>query len=189
MKHFPASALIFFLGLSAAQAASEAHGHDEAGIPTSLIFSGINFFILVGILIYFLKRPIKEFFASRSTLIRTTIEQAQDLKANAEKRFAEYEGRLKSIDRERRELIASLKEGGELEKRRLVETARRQAEMLRDTQQKFISQELRKAKEELKKEAVVIAAELAEKLLRENLTPEDQNRLVGQYVERMEKLA
>jgi F-type H+-transporting ATPase subunit b len=111
------------------------------------------------------------------------------LKANAEKRFAEYEGRLKSIDRERRELIASLKEGGELEKRRLVETARRQAEMLRDTQQKFISQELRKAKEELKKEAVVIAAELAEKLLRENLTPEDQNRLVGQYVERMEKLA
>lgn len=176
------------LAASPAWAAAEAHGHDE-GIPKSLIFAGINFAILVAALVYFLKKPAKEFFASRSTLIRTTLEQTKALKDNAEKKYAEYEKRLKDIDREMKAMIDGLKHDGELEKQRLVANAKRQVENLRDTQQKVLSQEMRKAKEELKQEAINLASEMAEKLIRDNLNQDDQSRLVDQYLEKMEKLA
>jgi len=170
--------------------AAEAHGAGhETGIPFSVVFSIINFTILVALLFYFLRKPAKEYFASRATLIRTRIQQAEELKSHAVKKYAEYEGRLKSIDRETQDLIANLKHDGELEKRRLLETAEKQSVQLRETQEKIIGQELRKAKEELKQEAINLASEMAEKLVRENMTPDDQNRLIGEYLERMEKLA
>jgi F-type H+-transporting ATPase subunit b len=163
-------------------------GEVEAGIPRSVFYAVINFAILVGILVYFLKKPTKEFFASRATLIRTTITQAQELKSNAERKYAEYERRLQSIDAERQELIASLKKDGELERGRIIQTAQEQVSSLKTTSEKIMAQELRKAKEELKRDAVILAAELAEKLIQENITPQDQGRIVEQYLEKMEKL-
>jgi len=174
---------------SALAAEGHGEGHHEEGIPFSMVFSGINFAILAGLLFYFLRKPAKDHFASRATLIRTRIQQAEELKSHAVQKYNEFESRLKSIDRETQDLIANLKHDGELEKRRLVEMAEKQSVQLRETQEKIIGQELRKAKEELKQEAINLASDMAEKLVRENMTPEDQNRVVGQYLDRMEKLA
>ncbi len=103
-----------------------AEGGHEEGPGMSLVYWGINFLILVGGLAFFLRKPVKEFFASRSTLIRKNIEEATQRRANAEQKYAEYEARLKSIEKEMQELIATLKKDGELEKRRLVEQAQHQ---------------------------------------------------------------
>ncbi|MDL1871987.1 ATP synthase F0 subunit B [Deltaproteobacteria bacterium PRO3] len=167
-------------------AASEG-GHD--GPSMALVYWSINFLILAGILLYFLRKPAKDFFASRATLIRTNIQQARDLKANAEKKYAEYEARLKSIEKEMNDLVVSLQKDGELERRRIVETATQQVATLKGNSERMLQQELRKAKEELKREAVNLATELAGELIRKNMTPEDQGRLVEQYLQKMEKLA
>ncbi len=175
-----------FLTAGALQAATEAHGKE--GIPRSLLFSGINFLILAGILVYFLRKPVRDFFASRATLIRTTMSQAQELKSNAARKYEEYEGRMKRIEQEMQALIEELKNDGELERRRLVESAKKQAAGLRETSQRVISQELRRAKEELKQEAIALAADLAEKLVRDNFSPQDQSRIIDQYLQRLERM-
>lgn len=174
------------LAASPLWAASEG-GHE--GPSMALVYWGINFLILAGILLYFLRKPAKDFFASRATLIRTNINQARDLKTNAEKKYAEYEARLKSIEKEMNDLVVSLQKDGELERRRIVETATQQVAAMKGNSERMLQQELRKAKEELKKEAVNLATELAGELIRKNLTPEDQGRLVEQYLQKMEKLA
>ncbi|MFO1463023.1 MAG: ATP synthase F0 subunit B [bacterium] len=166
-----------------------AEGGHEEGPGMSLVYWGINFLILVGGLAFFLRKPVKEFFASRSTLIRKNIEEATQRRGNAEQKYAEYEARLKSIEKEMQELIATLKKDGELEKRRLVEQAQHQVANLKTTSERILQQELRKAKEELKKEAVHLATDLAEELLRKNVTADDQGRIVDQYLQKMEKLA
>lgn len=168
--------------------AAEAEAHEE-GPTIKLVYWGINFLILAVGLLYFLRKPVKEFFASRATLIRENIEQARALKANAEKKYQDYENRLKSIEKEMQELIANLKKDGELEKRRMIESAAQQAANLKSNSERVLQQELRKAKEDLKKEAVSLATDLAEDLIRKNVTPEDQGRIVDQYLTKMEKLA
>lgn len=189
MRRYLATACLLWASLAAHPLWAASEGGHEEGPSMALVYWAINFAILVGGLLYFLRKPAKDFFASRSTLIRTNIDQARDLKANAEKKYAEYETRLKSIEKEMKELVASLQKDGELERRRIVEAAAQQVATLKNNGERMLQQELRKAKEELKKEAVTLATELAGDLIRKNMTPEDQGRLVDQYLQKMEKLA
>ncbi len=172
--------------LLAEEAAGEGGEHHGPGM--AVVYHAINFAILFGLLFYFLRKPAKEFFASRATLIRSNIEEAKQRKEEASKKYAEYERRLQSIEGEMQGLITGLKQDGELERKRLLETAEQQAASLQSNSERMLQQELRKAKEDLKREAVGLAGQLAEDLIRKNLTPEDQGRLVGQYLEKMENL-
>ena len=170
-------------------AASEAaEGGEHHGPGMAVVFHAINFAILVGLLFYFLRKPVKEFFASRSTLIRSNIDEAKSRKTEASQKYAQYEERLKSIEQEMQGLIQGLKQDGELERKRLLETAEHQAQALKSNSERMLQQELRKAKEDLKREAVGLAGQLAEELIRQNLSPEDQGRIVGQYLQKMENL-
>lgn len=164
-------------------------GAHEEGPSMALVYWGINFLILVGGLGFFLRKPVKEFFASRSALIRKSIEDARALKSTAERKYQEYDNRLKSIEKEMQDLVANLKKDGELEKRRLIENAQQQVANLKSNSERILQQELRKAKEELKKETVNLASELAEESLRKNLTPQDQNRIFEQSLHKMENLS
>lgn len=172
--------------LLAKEAAGE--GGEPHGPGMAVVYHAINFAILFSLLFYFLRKPTKEFFASRATLIRSNIEEAKQRKEEAAKKYAEYEQRLQSIEGEMQGLITGLQKDGELERKRLLETAEQQAASLQSNSERMLQQELRKAKEDLKREAVGLAGQLAEDLIRQNLTPEDQGRLVGQYLEKMEKL-
>ncbi|MDX1386988.1 MAG: ATP synthase F0 subunit B [bacterium] len=175
-------------GLSTAWAAEG--GGEHHGIPgKAVIFAVINFLILAILLGYLLRKPVKDFFASRAALIKQDIEESQNLRDRATEKYQEYDQRLKNIEAEMNALTAELKEAGELERKRIVEEAHERVSAMKDTSERVMAQELRRAKEELKRDAVVLAAELAEKLVRENITPEDQERIVKQYIDKMEHLS
>jgi F0F1-type ATP synthase membrane subunit b/b' len=50
-----------------------------------------------------------------------------------------------------------------------------------------VEQELRRARTMLRAEASELALELAERMLREELTADDRERLVAEFVERIER--
>jgi F-type H+-transporting ATPase subunit b len=129
--------------------AAEEGGHGEhEGVPVkAMIFAGVNFVILLFILGYFLRKPMKEFFASRAALIRKDIGDSEARKDQAEKKYKEYETRLAQIEKEMAALVAELKHDGQLEKERLVETAKYQIEALQQTSERIMGAELRRAKE------------------------------------------
>lgn len=167
-----------------------AAGGEEHGFPgKALIFAGINFLIFILILGYFLRKPMKEFFRSRAAVIGKDINESQKLKEEAERKYAEYEQRMKGIEAEMQHLITELKSDGQLERDRLLSTAEEQAEALKNTSERIMAQELRRAKEELKQEAVQLAADMAEDLLKKNITAEDQQRIVKQYIHKVEHLS
>ena len=102
------------------------------------------------------------------------------------KALAEVEDRLKMIDKEVEEIIASAKMSGEKEKVRLVEEGDKLKEKILEQAKTNIDFEVKQAKATIKKEAVEIAMELAEKKLREKLTKEEQLKLLEESVAKIE---
>lgn len=83
----------------AASAASEsADGHH--GIPWGhLIFpQAVNFAIFLGVLIFLLRKPVKEFFASKGKDFLDSVKKAEEVKANAERAHNEIQTRLRTLE-------------------------------------------------------------------------------------------
>ncbi len=181
------SLFAFSILLFAAAAFANEGGEAEPSLFKAYFWPVINFLILVAILVYAMKKgDIQGFFRKRTELIEQSIKEAREAKELAQKALAEVENRLKSIDKEVEEIIASAKLSGEKEKGRLVEEGDKLKEKILEQAKTNIDFEVKMAKATIKKEAVEIAMQLAEKKLREKLTKEEQLKLLEESVAKIE---
>ena len=74
----------------------EHHGLDWWSIGAA----AINFLILVYILVRMGKKPLQSFLVERRQTIEQEIAEASRLKKEAQEKHAEYEARLKALDKE-----------------------------------------------------------------------------------------
>src|SRR3989338_11119227 len=91
----------------------------------------LNFFIFLGILVFFLRKPLREFWEARSNRTRFEMEEAAKLRATEEERYRALQSRIASLEKEAAFLVSSLKEEGELEQTRLVAEGERYAAKLK----------------------------------------------------------
>jgi F-type H+-transporting ATPase subunit b len=171
-------------------ALASAGGHEvELESPFTLVMRLVNFLLLAGLLYYFLRKPVRNFLNQRQQGVKEALEEAQRAKAEAEARFKEMEKKLAQAHKEMEELKGMLLEQGRLEKERILANAQKEAEKIRKQAQLTAEQELKKARSMLRKEAVELAARIAEALLKERIDPRDHERLIQHYVESVGKTA
>ena len=189
LKSLGRAALPAVLSLGAAAAfASEGGGaHGGGGIPWGEVLKqAVNFAILAGVLVYFLRKPVSSFLAERSELLRKAIDDAAKARGEAAEKLSAVEARMGKLSGE----IAQMNE-------RMDAEARAEAEQIRKTYAAEIAgiraqveftgqQEIKKAREELRREASELSARAAEELVRRTLTPEDQERLVRENIQKIE---
>lgn len=181
------SLFTFHLLLFTAVAFANEGGEAEPSLFKAYLWPVINFIILIVLLTYAMKKAdIKGFFRKRTELIEQSLKEAKEAKELAQKALAAVEDRLKMIDKEVTEIIASAKLSGEKEKGRLVEEGDKLKEKILEQAKTNIDFEMKQAKATIKKEAVEIAMELAEKKLREKLTKEEQLKLLEESVAKIE---
>ncbi len=170
-----------------ASAAEEGGGHHGGGIPwVEILKQAINFVLLAGVLVYFLRKPLSSFLAERSELLRKAIDDAAKARAEAAEKLSSIESRTAKLGDEISLLNAKMDAEAGAEARRLQETAAVEISRIR-TQAEFAGeQEVKKAREELRREASLLAAHAAEELVRKTLSPEDQERLVRENLEKIE---
>src|SRR4030095_13843196 len=130
------------------QAAEEAHG--AVNWLKDVVFPWVNFLILFFLLLFLLRRPLKDFLLSRSKNLAQSIEAHAHEKQEAEAKALNYERRLKNIEEEMEDLIAVLKKEGELVRGKIVQEAEESSERIREMTERIGRQEVRKAKERLK---------------------------------------
>lgn len=163
-----------------------AFGAEEEAAHPSLfkeyIWKIINFGILFFILYKFGKKPIQSFLKQRSEIIEKTLKEAKEAKELAEKALREVDVRLKEKDKEIQEILSVSRRSGETERENLIEQGNRLREKILEQAKANIAYELKHAKEAIKAEAAEIAIELAEKKLKEKLTKEEQERLLGESI-------
>lgn len=161
------------------------HEFLEAGIHWSLI----NFAIFVGLLFFFLRKPVKEFWASREGQIRFEIEASERLSREAKAQNDELKKTISGLETEAKNLTLSLEREGEMEKKQIMDEGQRRSERLKQDSVRIMDQESRKAREVLKEQVANLALETAEKLIQENIQAQDQQRLSEQYIAAVERQA
>ncbi|HXK24873.1 MAG TPA: ATP synthase F0 subunit B [Myxococcota bacterium] len=176
---------IVWLALAASPAL--AAGGEEHGGGEGLLWPLLNFALLVGVLFYLTRKPIQAFFAERRRNIQSELGQAAELQRQAEERHAKWQRRLVDIERELDEIRRLGRERAEAEREQILADARESAARIERTARSAIEQELRRARETLRDEASNLAVDLASGLLRERVTDADRDRLLDEFIARVEQ--
>jgi F-type H+-transporting ATPase subunit b len=152
----------------------------------SLFYPTLNILLLLAVLLYFARKPMQTFFADRRSVIETEIADAAELQRRAEQRYAQWHRKLVDLDEELETIRRTARERAEAERARILEDAQVSADRIRSDASLAIEQELRRAKERLREEAADLAVELADGMLRQRVTSEDRERLIDEFIARVE---
>ncbi len=176
--------ILLLLLLFAGTAFASAEGAEGGGSWSSwmLLWRVINTAALIGLLVYFLKKPMVNFFSERHAQIQKDLEDAKEQRDRAERTIAEYEKKIGEMGRELDKMRDELRKAAGVESEKVVSNADRMAASMVESAKVAAEQEVRKAKMILKNEAVGLAVELAESLIREKINEDDRKRIVEEYL-------
>jgi F-type H+-transporting ATPase subunit b len=181
------AAVLLVLVLPAIALGVESEGEHGGGgglisVDKSLIVQFINFFILLFILQRLLYKPFLAKMEERTAAIKTSLEQAQAVRAEAIRAQQENETRLRQAYAEAAAIREqALREAAE-ESRKHVEAAQGQARRLVDETKAQLDAEVRRAREELRREVSDLSIAVAEKLMRRSLRDDDHRRIVAEAI-------
>jgi len=181
-----AAALLCEPALAADAAGDHGHGSPDWAY---LAYHSIGLFVLLGVIAYYTREPLKNFLADRSAGIRRQIEDAEAALATARTESAELRARLSSATREHKEFVRAVAEQAEAERALALERARQAAERVREESRRAADQEIARARRELQDEAAQLATAIAAEILSQGITPDDDRRLLGEFVEQIGRRA
>lgn len=165
---------------------ARAAGGGEGPDVMTLVWQGVNLIILIGVLVYFAREPIVNFFRSRHSQVKTDLDSAAGVLSEAEARLAEWQARADRLEAEIAEIKRVARERASAESERILADAETAAERIRNDAGAALDQEVARAREELRAEAATLATKLAADLLEAQVNDDDQQRLVDEFVARVE---
>jgi len=180
--------LMVILTASLALASGDGGHADGGALLKDFIWRALNFLIMAGILVFFVSKPAKNALKGRTESIASNLEEAQKAREEAEAKFAEYDEKLSKAEAEIEQIAADLKKEGELERDKIIAAAKEQAEKIKQEAEKSAAFEVARARVELQKEAARLAIDLAEELLKKNMTDKDQSNMVDDYMKKVGEL-
>jgi F-type H+-transporting ATPase subunit b len=187
LRNFLLSVLLIILTCAVTYASES--GGEESHTKTLIDFGWrmLNFVILVWFLYWVAAKKIKEFFFERRDNIKTNIEETIAEKEETEKKFKEYSAKLDKATEEINNIFEMIKAQGSAEKEKIIEDAKIAAEKMKEDAQARMEQELKAARNRLRAEAAQLSVEMAEELLKKNITPEHHDFMVKDYLDKVVK--
>ena len=177
------------IALPAVVFASGGGGHADGGVVLKdFLYRCFNFALMVGILVYFVNKPIRNGLKERSAAIEKTLAEAEAAKQAAEAKHREYTEKLAKATEEIANITASIRHEGELERDKIVAAAKEMAAKIEREAENKAAGVVAKARTELREEAARLAVELAEEMLKKQVSTDDQKRLVDEYMQKMGEL-
>lgn len=174
----------------AAAAPAAEVGHEENaeaahGSWAPVIAKAVNFSILAGALVYFLRAPIMGYLNGRIGKVREDLVTAAETRNAATRQLAAIDAKLAALPAE---LEALKKRGAEdlaAERVRIEQEAQAERQRLLEHTQHEIEMRLRVAKRELLVVAANLAVNVASERIRTSITADDQARLVDRYASQL----
>jgi F-type H+-transporting ATPase subunit b len=168
------------------QASKPAAKEENPEPPHTLRYKIINFVILVGGLGYVLRKPMAEFFRSRSASIQKGLDEGRKALEASQAQLRAVEEKLRRLETE----IAAFKDSAlremEAERQRLQKASAEEAARILESARAQMDTALRGAKLDLKNYAAQQSIVLAEELIRNRLDDSGRRRLVTQFVATLE---
>jgi F-type H+-transporting ATPase subunit b len=170
----------------ASEGGEGAHHVDRAAQLKDLGWRVLNFVVLLGILGFALKKAdVKGSLATRQAQIEKDLKDAQEGRAAAEAKLAEYRGKLDQATKEIDDIQAAIIREGQQEKERIIAEAQFAAQKIAAQAAQSAEQETVKARAELRAEAARLAVEIATGKLTGAIQKADHDRFVGEYLDKV----
>ena len=155
---------------------------EEEPMSAPFVLMLLNFGILLLILAKWGGPVARKLAQDRHDQIKSALDEAAKLRDQAATKLAEYEAKVKGLDNEVKQIVDGIRADAEADKKRILESATAQAaQMKRDAEQR-IAAEIEYARKALQKEVTVAASTATEKLLKDKVTSDDQNKLVSTFI-------
>jgi len=145
----------------------------------------MNFVVLAVGLFFLLKKPVSQALDSRIKGIRQQLEDLEAKKIEAEKELARYNAQISQLNQEAEKIISEYVKQGVDAKAKILKEAELSAQKLEEQSKRNIEHEFKQAKEMLQREIIEAALVKAEEVIRNKITPEDQNQLIDEYLQKV----
>ena len=177
--------VLFLLLTSIGYASGGGEGSHEGSKWFDFFWKTFDFIVLVGFLYWLLAAKIKDFFTGRRQDIKDSLEKTVQQKAEAESKFREYSEKIDKASAEIDGIFEMIKAQGVAEKQKIVEDAEKISRKMKEDALMRTEQELKKASDQLRAEAVQLSVQMAEEILKRNITTQDHEAMVREYMEKV----
>lgn len=149
------------------------------------VLTGINIFILFFALSYLLFNPARVFLEKRRQKIAGDLAEAADNKKTAQELKAEYESKLKEINKEADMILAEARKKAMIKETDILDEARAEAARIIERANRQVELERKKALDDMKQEIVSIASLMAGKVVASSIDVKVQDSLIDETLKEM----
>lgn len=152
----------------------------------TLIAPFINLLILVGLLVFYLRKPLRVFAETRHNTIREDLESVRNQLRSAQEKHAEFSAKLRAVDAEVSGIKSQMIQDAQAMKSRIVAEAQKlSGNVIQDA--KHASTVLyTEFKSSLYSELGARVLDRAEAILKERLTGDDRARIRNEFSSQVE---
>lgn len=174
----------------AAVPAGAANGEGGLPYPGDLgqaIAAVVIFAVLLLLLGRYAWKPILRQLAQREKMVHDAIARAEKREQKSQELMAHYQARLDAAESEAKQLIEQSRADAESTRNEILDTARDQAEQIIRESRESLQQAKRKALEDLYDSTAQLAADIAGRVIRRELSPDEHARLVSQSLDEIRR--
>jgi len=175
-----------FACYTALLAAFPSAAYAESGGIRDFFWEVANMALLAGVLIYFARKPLQSYLAERRDGIQENIAASEKLLREAEQRLAEWNAKAARLDSDVEQILESARKAAGQEAQTVIAQAEATAERIRQAAHAVVEREVNVARKRLRTEAAELAVEVAGRVLSEQVTAADRERLVDEFIHELE---
>ena len=119
----------------------------------------------------------------REEFVANEIEAAEKSRQEAAKYLEEQRVLLKEARTEAQELIENAKKQGDIQREEIIVSARAEADRLKESAKLEIEQQKEKAVAAIREQVASLSVLIASKVIEKELSEEDQEKLINEYIQ------
>jgi len=150
--------------------------------PYNIIMLWLNFGILVALFLKFARKPLMDALRGIHDRIKEEIDGIKKQHREVKGHMDSEEARLGEIQQHLEEIRARIIEMGEKEKQKIIEQAKQAAGKMIEDARAYASFQMTRARKQLSDEMVDIAISKVEEKLKKEISPEDNEKLVNDFL-------
>ena len=140
----------------------------------------IAIFVLYFAMSYFLFEPAKKVLKNRQDKIKNELDEAQTNMEQANALKAEYEEKLKDIEKEKQEILSEARKNALKNESEIIEKAKEEAARIMERAQTEAALEKQKLADDVKKEMITVASAMAGKVVAASMNTQIQEQLIDE---------
>ena len=151
-------------------------------VPWTFLAQIANLFIQVLLIKRFLFKPVNEILKKRKELADAEIQKAVKAKEEALAIKAEYEQNMQEAKNKANDILMTAQKTAAIQSEEMLKDASAQATAIKAKAEKDIAQDKRKAVNDIRSEIGDMAVEIAGKVIEREISEEDHEKLINDFI-------